>query len=210
MLNRYVKVKGHPNWFLVLEPGDKEPSGLSEIMQEKILRSEICALHNPAATNDFVHRVKIAAVNGIDYEMLAEKYGTILIRPIGSFMSLQYNEITEEIFDVDFPIEEFAEVVICENDKNAEYKWVEYLKERFPNKKILTISFFDLRSDNEVEVYFREAKYITFSTTFSTFDWFRKLTKYSKGKKIIGYCHDIKKWEQANEINPNVEIVRNI
>lgn len=208
-MNRYVKVKGHSNWFLVLEANNKEPNGLSETMQEKILRSEICALHNPNAKMDFVHRVTLAATMRLDYESLAKKYGTILIRPIGSFMPLYYNEITEETFDTDFPIEEFAEIVICENDQKAEYKWVEYLKSRFSNKKILTINFFDLRSENEVEKYFSKAKYITFSTTFSRYEWFEKLTKFSKGKKVIGYCHNKDNWQKAKEINPNVEIVDN-
>lgn len=209
-LNRYVKVKGHSNWFLVLEAGDYEPNGLSEKMQEKILRSEVCALHNPDAKMDFVHRVKLAATRSINYESLAEKYGTILIRPIGSFMLLYNNEIISETFDTDFPIDEFAEIVICENDKKAEYKWVEYLKARFPNKKILTINYFDLRSENEVAKYFDKADYITFSTTFSNYEWFEKLTKFSNGKKIIGYCHNPEKWELANQINPNVEIVGTI
>lgn len=207
-MNRYVKVKGHANWFLVLESDNDEPNGLSETMQEKILRSELCDLHNPEAKIDFVHRVTLVATRNIDYESLAKKYGTILIRPIGSFMPLYDNEITEETFDTDFPIEEFAEIVICENDQKAEYKWVEYLKSRFPNKKILTINFFDLRSENEVEKYFSKAKYITFSTTFSRYEWFKKLTKFSKGKKIIGYCHDPKNWKLANEINQNVEVVK--
>jgi hypothetical protein len=208
-LNRYVKVKGHPNWFLVLDANQKEPQGLGCIMKEKILRTEVYTLHvgKKVDTTDCERRVTMAATKKIDYESLAKKYGTILIRPIGSFMPLYYNEITEETFDTDFPIEEFAEIVICENDQKAEYKWVEYLKSRFPNKKILTINFFDLRSENEVEKYFSKAKYITFSTTFSRYQWFEKLTKFSNGKKIIGYCHSPENWERANEINPNVEIV---
>lgn len=210
-LNRYVKVEGHSNWFLVLEANSIEPIGLSEKMQEKILRSEVCALHNPNAKMDFVHRVKIAATRLLDYESLANKYGSILIRPIGSFMPLRGNEITDEAFDLDFPIDEFAEIVICENDKDADYKWVEYLKSRFPNKKILTINFFDLRSDDEVEKYFSKAKYITFSTTFTNFDWFEKLSKFSnQSHNIIGYCHVVENWKKAEEINSNVEIVSEI
>lgn len=48
-LNRYVKVQGHTNWFLVLEADNDEPNGLSEIMQEKILRSEVCAVRRSAS-----------------------------------------------------------------------------------------------------------------------------------------------------------------
>lgn len=208
-INRYVKVKGHTNWFLVLEADDDEPNGLSEIMQEKILRSELCELHNPNAKMDFVYRIKLAATRQIDYESLAKKYGTILIRPIGSFMTLYNNEITEETFDTDFPIDEFGEIVICENDQKAEYNWVEYLKKRFPNKKIVTINYFDLRSENEVEKYFNKAKYITFSTTFTRYSWFEKLTKYATNKHtIIGYCHIPENWNRAKEINTRVEIIK--
>ncbi len=209
-LNRYVKVKGHPNWFLALEAHKDEPNGLSEIMQEKILRSEVYNLHNKEVKPDFIRRVIISATKKIDYEMLAKKYGTILIRPIGSFMPLYGNDIVEETFDINFPIEDFAEIVICENDKEAEYKWVKYLKSRFPNKKILTINFFDLRSENEVEKYFSKAKYITFSTTFSRYEWLEKLTKFSSSKKVIGYCHNSENWHKANKINPNIEIVSSI
>ncbi len=209
-LNRYVKIKGHPNWFLVLEADDDEPDGLSEIMQEKILRSEVCALHNPDVKMDFVHRVKLAATRKLDYESLAKKYGTILIRPIGSYMSLYQNEIVAETFDTNFPIEDFAEIVICENDREAEYKWVEYLKNRFPKKKILTINFFDLRSESEVEKYFSKAKFITFSTTFTRFQWFEKLSKFARYKRVIGYCHSPENWKVALEIHPNVEVVESI
>ena len=38
-MNRYVKVKGHPNWFLVMESGDSEPENFGENMKEQILRS---------------------------------------------------------------------------------------------------------------------------------------------------------------------------
>ena len=68
ILNRYVKVKGHPNWFLVLEVDSDEPNGLSETMQEKTLRSQVCALHNPEAKMDFVHRIKLVATKVIDYK----------------------------------------------------------------------------------------------------------------------------------------------
>lgn len=209
-MNRYVKVKGHHNWFLVLEANNKEPQGLSEIMQEKILRSEVCQLHNPKEKIDLPHRLVMAATKEINYKALAEKYGTILIRPIGSFMPLSHNEIIEETFDSDFPIEEFAEIVICENDQNAEYEWVQYLKCRFPNKKIITINFFDLRSEQEVQKYFDKAQYITFSTTFTKYEWFEKLTKFADNKKIIGFCHNPNNWKKAIQINPNIEIIEKL
>jgi hypothetical protein len=210
-LNRYVKVKGHTNWFLLLEAENDEPDGLSEIMQEKILRSEVCALHDPNAKMDFAHRITLAATRQINYTNLANKYGAILIRPIGSFMPLYYNEIVEERHDTVFPIEEFAEIVICENDQHAEPKWIEYLKSRFPGKSILTINFFDLRSEEEVIRIFEKASFITFSTTFTQYHWFEKLSKYAnENHNIIGYCHNAENWSRALEINSNIEIVNNV
>ena len=207
--NRYVKVKGHTNWFLVIEASKGEPDNLSAIMQEKILRSEVCQLHNPSNTMDFEHRLKLVATRNLNYVDLANKYGTILVRPIGSFMPLYYNEIVEEKYDTDFPIEEYGEIVICENDNKPEYKWVEYLKNRFPGKKIVTINFFDIRSESDVDKYFQEAKYITFSTTFSRYSWYEKLSKFIKPKhKVIGYCHVEDNWDRALEINSNVEIIK--
>lgn len=212
-LNRYVKVKGHRNWFLVLTEDDYEPDNFSDNMQERMLRSEVCGLHNdtPKARMDFVHRLTLLATRTLNYENLAKKYGTILVREIGSFMPLYENEITEEIFDSDFPIIEFSEIVICENDRQAEYKWVKYLEKKFPDKKIITINYFDLRSDVQIVQYFEHAKYITFSTTFSDFGWFKKLTNHMKEHhKVIGYCHDVEKWEQALAMNPRVKVIKKI
>lgn len=210
-MNRYVKVKGHDNWFLVLSENDYEPNNFSDTMQEKILRSEVAQLHNPNAKMDFEHRLILAATRKLDYERLAQKYGTILIRPIGSFMPLRGNEIVDEKYDTDFPIDEFGEIVICENDSKPEWKWVEYLKNKFPNKTIVTINYFDLRSENEIKQYFERARYITFSTTFSSFEWFKKLTRLSTDEhKIIGYSHNPDKWVEAKEINNNIKIINHV
>jgi hypothetical protein len=210
-MNRYVKVKGHNNWFLVLTSSDIGPEDLNETMKEKILRSQVAKLHDPNATMDFTHRLIMAATYDLNYQSLADKYGTILIRPIGSFMPLYGNEITKETYDTDFPIEEFGEIVICENDEVADYDWVKYLKTNFPDKKIVTINYFDLRSENEVSQYFSHAKYITFSTTFTSYEWFKKLTKLSTDEhEIIGYCFNPDNWKEARKINKNVKIVKKL
>lgn len=209
-MNRYIKIKGHTNWFLLLSAEENESVGLSDIMQEKILRSEVQSLHNPEV-KDYVQRLTLVAARTINYEQLANKYGTILIRPSGSFMTLLDNEIIDEIYGTDFPIDDYAEIVVCENDKSAEYKWIDYLKQRFPNQKITTINYFDLRSEDDITKYFNHAKYITFSTTLTQLDWFEKMIKLVTDKHtIIGYCHIADNWIKATEMYKNIEIVDSI
>ena len=177
-------------------------------MHEILIRTQLCTLHNPKPTFDELYRIREAALMDLDYELLAEKYGTLIIRPSGSYMLLKGNEIVEEKFDDDFPIDEFGDIVICENDEHAPNEWVQYLKQTFPNQKIVTINYFDLRSENEIGQYFFRASVITFSTTFSSFGWFEKLTKLALPHHgIIGHCIDNKKWVEASKINPNVEII---
>lgn len=210
-MNKYVKVDCHKNWFLVLSENDKEPYNLSSDMGERMMRSEVCALHGDNPKKDIQHRLVALATREINYENLVKKYGTILIRPSGTFMLLYGNVVIEECFDNNFPIEIFGEIVICENDRIAEHKWVDYLKKTYPNKKIVTINYFDLRSDSEVEKYFEKAELITFSTTFSNMDWFKKLNNHlSIIHKVIGYSHDMDKWEEALKINNTVEVVESL
>ncbi len=210
-LNRYVKIEGQPNWFLVIEAGQEEPAGLSEKMHERILDKEVLDVFNPIAKIDFVQRLNLVSSRELNYEAYAEKYGAILVRPHGSFTTLKNTVITNETFDTNFPIEDFAEIVICENADKAESEWVKYLQERFAGKKISTINFFDLRDEREIEKYFEKAKYITFSTTFSKYGWFEKLSKYAnRNHEIIGFCHSKENWAEALEINNNVEIVENL
>lgn len=211
-MNRYVKVKGHNNWFLVLEPNQTEPNQLSETMQQKIVLSEFQTIHNKDIRLDFSHRLTLAATYELDYEKIASKYNkTLLIRPSGSYMYLYDNEIIAETYDNMFPIDDFADIVICENDSHAPHNWISYLKNIFPNKKITTINFFFLRSDEEIEKYFSKAKFITFSTTFSNYDWYNKLLKHINAHHhIIGNCSDNEKWNDDIHSNQKIEIIRNL
>lgn len=215
-MNRYVKVEGHSNWFLVLEPNsDIDFEQLASDNQEKILRSEVCTLHgdvsNATEGELVIQRIIKAATHAIDYRELVDKYGTILVRPIGSFMLLRGNEITNEKIDSHYPIDDFADIVICENDQHSEYKWRTYLSNRFPNKTITTINYFDLRSEEEVAEYFNNAEYVTFSTTFSKIEWYEKMARNLVGaNKVIGYSHDESKWNSALEIFNEVEIVNEL
>jgi hypothetical protein len=101
IMNRYIKIKGHPNWFLVLEAGQREPENLSESMQEKIFNSEIKDGLSENGRPDYVQRIQMAGSREINYEDVATKFSkTLLIRPTGSYMFLSTNnEITDEVFD---------------------------------------------------------------------------------------------------------------
>jgi len=209
-MNKYVKVVGHTNWFLVIEQGTKEPDNLSAKMGEIRLRSVTDLLNSEPATQDSWQRIQMLALHTRDYESLAAKYGTLLIRPIGSYMTLRGNQITEEKYDAHFPVSNTGQIVICENDLVAESKWVKYLTHRFPDKTIVTINCFNMKSDEEIQLYFKDAEYITFSTTFSNVEWFETMTRLIDNQKVIGYCSDSEKWAEAKIIYPNVEIVGEI
>lgn len=223
-MRRFIKIEGHTNWFLVLNKGEKLPLDFSQNMSEKILRSEVYTLHGgkKVDTSDWNRRVALACATPIDYEGLADKHGQIVIRPIGSYMYLLDSDkiiaekfvSDEETFNVFgnelyFPNDDiFADVVICENDKTSDPDWIEYLQARFRNKTISTINFFDLRTDTEVKEIFSKAKYVTFSTTFTNMEWFKKLTRcLSDTNIVIGYTSNSSKWSEALKINKNVEVV---
>lgn len=209
---KFVKIKCdiqgiYSSWFLVYN-GEKN-LGIIEPMNEKLKRS-VFSLH-AEYNNDWMYRmIKLNAKN-LDYEESYLKLNkTLYIRPNGVYMTLgKGNTIIEEKYCNFFPEDIKAQIVICENDKVAEYKWKKYLNKRFPNQTIKTINFFDLRSDENIQHNFEDVEYITFSTTFSNYDWFNKLLKNKNdNQKIIGYCKDLKMW---NEIDTtNIEIVTNL
>jgi len=209
-MHKYVKVFGYKNWFLLLEKGAKEPANFSSNMDDISLRSVTDLLNKEPDTQDGWQRIQMLALHTRDYEALTERYGTLLIRPNSSYMTLTGNQITEEKYDSHFPVNNTGQIVICENDRVAEKRWVKYLTKRFPDKTIVTINYFDMKSEAEILLYFKDAEYITFSTTFSRFDWFETLTRLIDSQKVIGYCSDSEKWAEAKIINPNVEIVGKI
>lgn len=206
-MNRFVKVKGYPNWFLAISKIEDIPNNLERDSAKKILEHEF---HQHVKRKDdlFAGRVHFAANHMPDYAGHLKKYGPIVVREIGSFMTLKESEVIDEKFSEGFPIDEYGEIVICENDGEPEQYWLEYLEKRFPGKKIVTINHFKYRHESEVAEYFAKAKHVTFSTTFSDFDWFKKLTKnLTSDNEVIGYCHDKNRWVEAKEIYPNVEVV---
>lgn len=211
-MNKYVKVEGHNNWFLVIDSNnEKIQNDFSELMQERLLRT-VYNLHSRKSDDlNWQTKLKISATNKIDYNKLYDKIGTLLVRPIGSYMPLKGNKVIDEKYDLDFPIDDFAEIVICENDQYPDTEWVDYLKNRFNGKTIKTINFFDLTDEYTVKKNFDKAKYVTFSTTFTNLEWFKKLVKcLNDNNNVIGFCHNSDKWDDALKIFNKIEIVNNI
>jgi len=167
----------------------------------------------------FFERFNMAVHTKMNYANILEKYSnlnpTLLIRKIGSFMLLHKDHIIEEDFYMnDFPDDnQEAEIVICENDHQAESEWIKYLSKIYPDKKIRTLNFFSTRSEESLKESLKNVSKITFSTTFTNYDWYEKIIKCMKPEQeIIGYCHNPSKWEHAKEIskNANLQIINKI
>lgn len=145
------------------------------------------------------------ALDHLNYNTIVNRLDSILIRENGSYMPLKGNVITETILSNHFPIKT-ANIVICENDKSPEPNLVKYLKEKYPNKSIQTINFFDLRTDDEIKEYFSKADVVSFYTTLSNTDWFEKMVRnIQPHNTVIGYCVDNTKWDYINSINEKIE-----
>lgn len=212
-MNRYIKIENYDNWFIAFNNGDALPDRFSKVSKEKAIKSEFQKIFDNKDDDKsqiIRKRIEYLSNNTIDYNSLSEKYGTLLIRENGSWMTLDDNRIVSEKFENRFPNDDiFADVVICENDEFAEKAWVEYLKDRFPSKTISTINFFSLRETEEVKEIFNKAEYITFSTTFTDLFWFEKLTQaLNDSNKVIGHCHIQENWTKALRINENVEVIK--
>lgn len=212
-MNRYIKIEGHDYWVLVYNHAiDTLEDNFSENMQEKLIKQHCNDYINgvPDLKKDLFYRMNMVYNMKLRYDELSKKYGTLLIRPIGSYMILRDQKIVDERYDTSFPLDEdeFADIVICENDEKAEEFWINVLKTRFPDTKIRTINFFGNRSDIEIKKIFKKTKYVTFSTTFTNLEWFEKMkNNLHSSNKVIGYCHDKSRWDDALKVYSNVEIV---
>lgn len=114
-MNKYVKVEGHQNWFLLLERVQDVPKGLAKRMQEKLLSVEASTVRfkdDMLTRLSFVNCAVVASQMELDYKKAIRKHGPILIRPIGSFMALEGVIVTESILSNDFPVETVVEEVL--------------------------------------------------------------------------------------------------
>lgn len=219
-MNKYVKIEGYPDqYFMMISKKEELPNSINKTMSERIERTvaqELTSDKKPYQGKMFFERYNFVCNNTVNYARVLKEYDCVLlIRKIGSFMTLNDNHIIEEeIYSNDFPSRnDDATIVICENDMYAEKEWVDYLKKTYPNEKIKVLNFFNSRTKESVLESFDKAKKITFSTTFSKHEWFKKLVDCCNyNHKIIGYSHNPEEWNIVKDYltRDNLEIVQAI
>jgi len=212
-MNTYVQVEGFSNqWFRLFKKGDtfdnqQRASNVEKMRRKTILESINNDYNNEYANIDFQQRLSYFLdietglnKNFLKYEAKVEKFGTLLIREIGSYMLLKGNKITNTIYGNFYPKEK-ANIVICENDNECEKFWLDYLKNNYPNKSIATLNNFSHRSIEELQENLTGVELITFSTTLGDTTWFENLLKANtKNIPIIGYFHVKEREETAKDL----------
>lgn len=213
----FVKLKANKKWSLL---ATKSTDSLNELLlgirQNQLNQLQYDYLENIneiKSANLLVKLVFLSNAPIIDVDAIYSKYNQPLLISEGGGYSLLKDklDIAETIESEYFPTDQYYDVVICENNGTPEKFWFDYLTKRFPDMTIGTISNFSTRSEDEIKKFLKNAKFVTFSTTFLNLDWYDKLLKsLTAENKVIGYCHIAEAWSKALEITPNsvnIEIV---
>jgi len=213
-MNKFIKVKGHNCWFLVVNEETTGVEKLGEDSHEKILRRETQRIFNDEdKRGDLTQRLQMLTdlhISGVDYLGFHRKYKTdVLVRESGSWMTLTESDIVTSVkYSAHYPADEYADIIICENDMNPDPTWYAYLRDQYPNKTISTLSFFDLQPEERIRDIFSKATHITFSTTFTNYEWYKKMVYCTNEDHIItGYCCDDSSWDEALDICPAVDVI---
>lgn len=207
----FIKIPNHPNWFLLIQTESDIPENLDKQTQEQMESSSVLnylyaddksPLSNP---KDIAIRLKVIQTTPLYKERL-EKYGPILVRPNGSWMTFDplHTPIIEKKESFSFPTDsENPDIVVCENDTSAPTKWLDYLNKRFPGKSIRVINYFRTREAKEIAYLMGNCQIVTFSTTFSSMDWVELLAEALPKPftgVIIGETTNPEQWEEAVKI----------
>lgn len=214
-MKKFVKISGgYDNWFWLVETDDDldevfvdaRVDTLQHEVQHDLYTDETKTTIRP----DWLTRVQTTLTEKPNYRETLLKYGeSLLIRKNGSYMTLGTHQIVAEYFGDNFPPDYIVgvDIVICENDTFPEPKWVVFLNENYPGKSIYTLNYFSERNmslDGELNV-----PIISFSTTFTSYDWFERILDTIirngwTGKEIVGYSHDVSKWDFPERIASKV------
>jgi hypothetical protein len=227
-MKTFVKIKDYPNWFWLVRSSEDVSFMDKENMHKRILSvvfkegldsigEHINESEDFQKLKEYHHRTRwqtLAQHGPIDYGEIADKYNKpLLVRQIGSYMMLNDDaDITDTIISEDFPLRHSKpDIVVCENDATAPQEWLDYLTTRFPDKTIEVINFFRDRSVESIAEGIRHAEFVTFSTTFTRYDWVNLLVGAMRPThKVIGHCVSYDEWKTAKEyfVDHDLEIVK--
>lgn len=208
-MKKFVKLKSiqrgdYEGWFLELSKPSMDFDDIESLNKTMVEYEFHRGLNDPNQLNS-ISRLNLLAGNPINYNELVTKYGTIYIRQIGSWMCGGTDTIvTAQVYVDSWPTNnKFAEIVVCENDFEAENRWMSFLDYQFSGKQVNVLNTFRHRTLTDVCGHFKFAKYITFTTTFSNYDWFELLLDgvgEMSNKTVIGHTYDLDKWEEIKEL----------
>ena len=205
-MHTYVKIKGYEHYFLLLSK-DTLSNTDTEYLQERHLEVVKWDMYhrkgdpNSGIRPDWIHRVRFAAEYPIDYGEALERYSQIVVNHAGGYQPLRGLEVENIIYQdvLQWPSQN-TDIVIMENQIYPEPKWLEYLTLNFPTKTIKTVSHTHLLSTEQIKAEISRAKIISFSTTFTDYQWLiNTLLAANPNQKIIGYCGDKTRWDEFPE-----------
>ena len=82
------------------------------------------------------------------------------------------------------PTDKKSDIVVCENDPVAEDWWIELLRKKYPDYSICVLTRFSERDHKDIASHFEAAKIISFTTSFSSYEWFDKLIDCLESSKL--------------------------
>ena len=224
-MNSYVQLEGFGfQWFRVFKKGDefndKEEKKNVNKLTRKVTLDSFRNFNDDSKiskyqSEDLYSRLQYCldleiGIKTIDYESKANEYGTILIRESGSWMLLEGNKIVNTKTAKYYPTEK-SDIVICENDERCEQFWLNYLKEEFPKKSIVTLNHFSTKSVDEIRKNLKGVKLITFSTTLGETSWYENMLKANvNNTEILGFFHIESKKEIALKLAEKYDKTLNI
>lgn len=206
-MNKYIKTKDCDFWRLYWDSTTEDPKtdyddrrlkqNWKDYTSDDPIKSMMAKTQIKYVHNGVLQRFLGKPL--INYAEKVQEFGGIAINDLGGWCPIKDSEITELIYSDSEPSLSKANLVICENDKETYQEWIEEMKKYDSNP--ITLFWFGSRSQEEINGLLSDAKYVTFITTFTTFEWFIKMLKAApKDSIIIGKCVDDIKWKDAELI----------
>lgn len=217
-MNKFVKVfaynQYYTNWFLWITKedfynmSDTDLHVFQKNMLNQLLKPSKNGIESQLELASKAAKFQFALKNPVSegWQSMFNKYpgSILLVRQNGSFMCFdpETDKILEEVERKDFmfPEDKPNDILICENDPEPEQWWVDNLNKRFSQKKITTLGNFGNRSQEEIDYYVANSEIISFTTTFTTVEWFNKLCialGKTQNKTLYFHCKDENEWDNV-------------